>query len=77
MENTQKGNPLHGITLQRMLEQLVALYGFETLGKFINIKCFTTDPSIKSCLTFLRKTDWARAKVEELYVRSLKKFPRE
>ena len=70
MENK---NPLHGITLQKMLEQLVAYYGFDTLGELIKIKCFIDNPTIKSSLTFLRKTDWARKKVEELY---LKTFPK-
>ena len=71
MENK---NPLHGITLQKMLEQLVAYYGFDTLGELIKIKCFTVNPSINSSLTFLRKTDWARTKVEELYLKTLPKF---
>jgi uncharacterized protein (DUF2132 family) len=55
----QSKDPLHGITLQMMVEQLVAYYGFDTLGELIKIKCFTTNPSVKSSLTFLRKTDWA------------------
>lgn len=76
MENTHKNNPLHGITLQKILEQLVDLYGFDTLGELIKIKCFTDNPSIKSSLTFLRKTEWARTKVENLYIRSLPKFPK-
>lgn len=76
MENIQQNNPLHGITLQKILEDLVAFYGFDTLGELIKIKCFTENPSIKSSLTFLRKTDWARTKVENLYIRSLKKFPK-
>lgn len=67
-------DPLHGITLQAILEKLVDFYGFDTLSELINIKCFKENPSIKSSLTFLRKTEWARKKVEELYVRSLKKF---
>ena len=67
-------DPLHGITLKAIVEKLVDFYGFDTLGELINIKCFKENPSIKSSLTFLRKTDWARKKVEELYVRSLKKF---
>ena len=65
---------LHGITLKIILEKLVDYYGFDTLGELIKIKCFNENPSIKSSLTFLRKTEWARKKVEELYVRSLKKF---
>jgi len=76
MENKQPNNPLHGITLQKMLEQLVDFYGFDTLGELIKIKCFTVDPSIKSSLTFLRKTEWARTKVEQLYIRTLPKFPK-
>ena len=67
-------DPLHGITLKAIVEKLVDFYGFDTLGELINIKCFKENPSIKSSLTFLRKTEWARKKVEELYVRSLKKF---
>ena len=63
----QSNDPLHGITLQRILEQLVQYYGFDTLGELIKIKCFNENPSIKSSLTFLRKTEWARRTVEELY----------
>jgi uncharacterized protein (DUF2132 family) len=63
----QNNNPLHGITLQKIVEELVAHYGFEALAVMIKIKCFTDNPSVKSSLTFLRKTDWARKKVEELY----------
>jgi uncharacterized protein (DUF2132 family) len=67
-------DPLHGITLKAILEKLVEYYGFDTLGELIKIKCFNENPTIKSSLTFLRKTEWARKKVEELYVRSIKKF---
>jgi uncharacterized protein (DUF2132 family) len=67
-------DPLHGITLKTILEKLVEYYGFDTLGELIKIKCFNENPSLKSSLTFLRKTEWARKKVEELYVKSLKKF---
>jgi len=67
-------DPLHGITLKAILEKLVDYYGFDTLGELIKIKCFNENPTIKSSLTFLRKTEWARKKVEELYVRSLKRF---
>ncbi len=67
-------NPLHGITLQKIVEQLVDYYGYDTLGALINIKCFTDNPSVKSSLTFLRKTDWARKKVEDLYIKSVSKF---
>lgn len=62
-------DPLHGKTLQYILEKLVAYFGFDTLAELIPINCFKSNPSIKSSLTFLRKTDWARKKVEELYVK--------
>lgn len=74
IENTQPNNPLHGVTLQRMLEQLVAYYGFDTLGELIKIRCFNHDPSIKSSLAFLRKTEWARKQVEALYLKTLPKL---
>ncbi len=61
-------NPLHGITLAMILEQLVAHVGWEEMGRVIPVRCFTHDPSIKSSLTFLRKTPWARAKVEAFYL---------
>lgn len=76
METPQSKDPLHGITLQKIVETLVDYYGFDTLAELINIKCFTTNPSVKSSLTFLRKTDWARKKVEQLYIKTLPKFPR-
>ncbi|MFL1894555.1 VF530 family DNA-binding protein [Aquimarina sp. 2-A2] len=69
----QPNNPLHGVKLADILEYLVAAYGWEQLGKLISIRCFTTDPSIKSSLKFLRRTPWARDKVENLYVKSLSK----
>ncbi|SFE76636.1 VF530 family protein [Spirosoma endophyticum] len=68
MTNAQPNNPLHGKTLETMLNELVAHYGWEEMGYRINIRCFTDNPSIKSSLTFLRKTPWARQKVEELYL---------
>jgi uncharacterized protein (DUF2132 family) len=74
MEKQQSKDPLHCITLQKILEQLVDFYGFDTLGELIKIKCFTSNPSIKSSLTFLRKTDWARKKVEDLYIKTIPKF---
>ena len=74
MTSEQPGNPLHGITLAVMLEQLVAHYGWDELGDIINIRCFTYDPSIKSSLAFLRKTPWARKKVETLYLDSKDDF---
>lgn len=66
----QSGNQLHGITLEMILDHLVARYGWEVLGRKIKIRCFIAEPSIKSSLTFLRKTPWARQQVEELYLRS-------
>lgn len=74
MENLKSKDPLHGITLQKIVEQLVAHYGFDTLGERIKVKCFTDNPSVKSSLTFLRKTDWARKLVEDLYLESVTKF---
>jgi len=64
----QSNNPLHGKTLEMVLNALVAHYGWPELGERIRINCFISDPSIKSSLKFLRKTEWARKKVEELYV---------
>ncbi|GMU55924.1 MAG: hypothetical protein AMXMBFR33_50700 [Candidatus Xenobia bacterium] len=64
----QPNNPLHGITLQRMLEVLQARLGWEEMARRIPVRCFQHDPSLKSSLTFLRKTPWARARVEELYL---------
>ena len=66
----QPNNPLHGITLETILTRLVEKYGWEELGSRITIKCFTIDPSLKSSLSFLRRTPWARKKVEELYLKS-------
>ena len=67
----QKNNPLHGKTLAFIMESLVNQYGWEGLARHIDVNCFKTNPSIKSSLTFLRKTPWARKKVEELYLQSL------
>lgn len=67
MEN-QPNNPLHGITLEKILTQLVDHYGWDALGREIDIRCFNWEPSIKSSLKFLRKTQWARDKVEALYL---------
>ncbi len=69
----QQNNPLHGVKLADILEHLEAKYGWAELGKRINIRCFNYEPSIKSSLAFLRKTPWAREKVEQLYLRSLKR----
>ena len=63
-------DPLHGITLEKIVTQLEERYGWEELGQRIKIKCFTNDPSISSSLKFLRKTPWARKKVETLYLRT-------
>jgi uncharacterized protein (DUF2132 family) len=65
---TQANNPLHGITLQKLLTELVEHYGWEELSYMVNINCFKKDPSIKSSLKFLRKTEWARVKVENIYI---------
>ena len=67
-KNEQLNNPLHGVKLINILELLVEHYGWEQLAMKININCFKKDPSIKSCLKFLRKTQWARDKVEQLYL---------
>jgi uncharacterized protein (DUF2132 family) len=64
----QVNNPLHGKTLETILIELVDFYGWEQLGYKIDIRCFNENPSVKSSLTFLRKTEWARKKVEELYL---------
>lgn len=73
MNYPQPNNPLHGITLEEILTTLVEMYGWEGLAKDIPVKCFTINPSIKSSLIFLRKEARARAKVEDLYVQSVKK----
>jgi uncharacterized protein (DUF2132 family) len=71
MADNQSKDPLHGITLEMTLNQLVEQYGWDELGERIPIKCFTNDPSIKSSLKFLRRTPWARKKVEDLYIRTI------
>lgn len=68
MSQNQANNPLHGITLERMLTELVAAMGWEAMGNAVPIRCFTHDPSIASSLKFLRRTPWAREKVEALYL---------
>ena len=68
---SQPNNPLHGVKLADILEHLVDKYGFEDLSERITIRCFTDNPSIKSSLKFLRRTPWARTKVEQLYLKSL------
>jgi uncharacterized protein (DUF2132 family) len=71
MVNNINNDPLHGITLKAILEYLVTKYGWEELGSIIHINCFNDNPSINSSLKFLRKTEWARKKVEELYINSI------
>ncbi len=73
MTDEQPNNPLHGVTLEIILTRLVEQYGWQELGGRIPIKCFTDDPGLKSSLKFLRRTPWARKKVEELYLRAIKK----
>ena len=72
MAESQPNNPLHGVKLADILEYLTEERGWEDLAEKININCFKSNPSIKSCLKFLRKTQWARDKVEELYLQSIK-----
>jgi uncharacterized protein (DUF2132 family) len=72
MSDAQPNNPLHGITLEMILTRLVEKYGWTRLGQIIPIQCFRIDPSIKSSLKFLRRTPWAREKVETLYLNSFK-----
>ncbi len=69
----QKNNPLHGLTLETIVTRLAEHYGWESLGEQISIRCFQADPSVKSSLKFLRKTPWAREKVEQLYLNT--EFP--
>lgn len=68
MSKEQKNNPLHGVTLEKVVTRLVDHYGWSGLAQRININCFKRDPSIKSSLKFLRKTQWARNEVEDLYL---------
>ncbi|HXB02637.1 MAG TPA: VF530 family protein [Opitutaceae bacterium] len=74
MTQFKSNDPLHGVTLERILTELVEHFGWEEMGRQVAIRCFLFDPSIKSSLTFLRKTPWARAKVEDMY-RKLKTNP--
>lgn len=74
--DTQPNNPLHGITLEKIINDLVSHYGWEYMGYTIKIKCFTDNPSVKSSLKFLRRTPWARTKVEHMYLDMLKKQKR-
>lgn len=70
----QPNNPLHGITLEQIVISLVELHGWDELGRRIPIRCFTSNPSVKSSLIFLRKTPWARKKTEDLYIATKKKY---
>jgi uncharacterized protein (DUF2132 family) len=70
VDHPQPRNPLHRVTLEAMLGELVAALGWEAMGEAVPIRCFTHDPSVASSLKFLRRTPWARAKVEDLYLRS-------
>lgn len=70
MSEEQPNNPLHGLTLEKILASLVERYGWAGLAKRIKIRCFSFDPSVKSSLTFLRRTPWAREKVERLYLKT-------
>jgi uncharacterized protein (DUF2132 family) len=72
MSGTQPNNPLHGITLERIVRELVECYGWVELGRKIDIRCFNHEPSIASSLKFLRRTPWAREQVEALYVYSMR-----
>jgi len=72
----QINNPLHGITLEKIVTSLQENYGWEELGQLIKIRCFDSDPSVKSSLKFLRKTPWARKKVEDLYLVTVKREKR-
>ena len=69
--NPKPNDPLHGVTLEMILTQLVEKHGWAELGRRIDIRCFNFDPSVKSSLQFLRRTPWARTKVEELYLRTV------
>lgn len=73
MSGQNENNPMHGIKLEMIINSLVEDYGWEDLGRRIDIRCFNYDPSVKSCLKFLRKTPWARTKVENLYLDTLKR----
>jgi uncharacterized protein (DUF2132 family) len=70
MTERKSNDPLHGVTLEMILSRLVEVYGWEKMGRLIRIRCFNNDPSIKSSLQFLRRTPWARKKVEALYLSS-------
>jgi uncharacterized protein (DUF2132 family) len=72
MTEQQTNDPLHGVTLEQIVNYLVRCYGWDKFGKWINIRCFNCNPSVNSSLKFLRKTPWARTKVENLYIATTK-----
>lgn len=76
-ERERPNDPLHGVTLERMLTELVEHFGWEAMGKRIAIRCFTSDPSVGSSLKFLRRTPWAREKVEGMYLYMLREQARQ
>lgn len=76
MSQQHPNDPLHGITLETIVTSLVDYYGWDELGKRIDIRCFNNDPSVKSSLKFLRKTPWARKQVEDLYIETQKNIPK-
>ena len=76
MNDPQANNPLHGWTLEKIVSYLVDHYGWDQLAEMVKIRCFTSDPSVKSSLKFLRKTPWARKKVEDLFIYTRRKNPR-
>jgi uncharacterized protein (DUF2132 family) len=75
LSSMHPNDPLHGLTLEKILAHLVEGYGWEELGRRSGIRCFTADPSLKSCLNFLRKTPWARKKVEAMYLGAIQEPP--
>jgi uncharacterized protein (DUF2132 family) len=75
MSQSESNDPLHGLTLERLLTILVEQYGWAELARVVPVRCFLFDPSIKSSLTFLRKTPWARTKVEQIYIEALRNLP--
>jgi uncharacterized protein (DUF2132 family) len=77
MKTQNSKNPLHGLTLEKIVNFLVDHHGWDELGELVNIRCFNSDPSVKSSLKFLRKTPWAREKVESLYLYTLREIARE
>lgn len=77
MTNKKPNDPLHCVTLEMILTRLVERYGWEAMGKMIHIRCFNNDPSIRSSLQFLRRTPWARSKVEALYLRYIRESSKE